>query len=414
MGVFWQPSTASQLSAVQTSPSSQPTGTCWQPTIGTQRRWCRHPVVTVEGAPGGAGPALAGLVAVADVAVGTGCAVRYRRVLAARATGSQLSAVQTLASLQSSGVPAVQMPAWQVSSPLQTSPSAQDVPFVTGAFWQPETGIAAVRRADVGVVAVERRPSRAGAALAGLVAVADVAVGARTCRPPTGVFSQPKTGSQLSVVQTLESLQSRVVPAVQMPRLTGLVAVADVAVGAGRAVSHRRVLAARDRVAAVGRADVGVVAVERRAAVQMPALTGLVAVADVRRRRRTCRPAPACSGSRGPGRSCRSCRRWSRCSRGRPGRADAALTGLVAVADVAVRTGRAVRHRRVLAARDRVAAVRRADVAVVAADRRILTAETASQLSAVQASESSQLIATSGSRERSRSCRPYTGSRRCS
>ena len=47
--------------------------------------------------------------------------------------------MQGLPSSQFSGVPAVQVPAWQVSAPLQTSPSAQEVPSATGVFWHPST-----------------------------------------------------------------------------------------------------------------------------------------------------------------------------------------------------------------------------------------------------------------------------------
>jgi len=43
--------------------------------------------------------------------------------------GSQLSVVHTLPSLQTGGVPAVQVPLWQVSSPLQRLPSAHEEPF---------------------------------------------------------------------------------------------------------------------------------------------------------------------------------------------------------------------------------------------------------------------------------------------
>jgi hypothetical protein len=50
------------------------------------------------------------------------------------ATALQLSVVQALPSLQLSGVPGVQAPLWQVSSPLQTSPSAHDEPFGTAVF----------------------------------------------------------------------------------------------------------------------------------------------------------------------------------------------------------------------------------------------------------------------------------------
>ena len=60
-------------------------------------------------------------------------------------------------------MPAAQVPLWQVSVPLQTLASAHDVPFVTG------------------------------------------------------VVVQPKAGLQLSVVQTLPSLQTSGVPAVQVP-----------------------------------------------------------------------------------------------------------------------------------------------------------------------------------------------------
>jgi uncharacterized membrane protein len=52
----------------------------------------------------------------------------------------QVSMVHGFTSSQSSGVPLVQTPAWQVSMPLQTSPSVHDVPFVTGVFWQPIIG----------------------------------------------------------------------------------------------------------------------------------------------------------------------------------------------------------------------------------------------------------------------------------
>ncbi len=49
------------------------------------------------------------------------------------AMGSQLSAVQALKSSHVSGVPDWQLPApSQVSSPLQTSPSSQDVPAASG------------------------------------------------------------------------------------------------------------------------------------------------------------------------------------------------------------------------------------------------------------------------------------------
>jgi hypothetical protein len=75
----------------------------------------------------------------------------------------QLSVVHAFESLQLSAVPAAQTPVWQVSAPLHTVVSAQLVPFATLACWQ------------------------------------------------------PVTGSQLSVLQTFESLQLRAVPAVHTP-----------------------------------------------------------------------------------------------------------------------------------------------------------------------------------------------------
>jgi hypothetical protein len=62
-------------------------------------------------------------------------------VLAQPLTALQLSVVQTLLSLQLRAVPAVHVPPWQVSSPLQTVLSAHDEPFGTAVFWQPVAGL---------------------------------------------------------------------------------------------------------------------------------------------------------------------------------------------------------------------------------------------------------------------------------
>src|SRR6266850_2210681 len=51
--------------------------------------------------------------------------------------GAQASAVQGLLSLQLRGVPGAQAPARQVSAPLQASPSEQEVPSGTGVWMQP-------------------------------------------------------------------------------------------------------------------------------------------------------------------------------------------------------------------------------------------------------------------------------------
>src|SRR3989442_1025728 len=53
------------------------------------------------------------------------------------ASGSQVSAVHGLASLQLSAVPARQRPAWHVSAPLHALPSLHEVPFATAACWHP-------------------------------------------------------------------------------------------------------------------------------------------------------------------------------------------------------------------------------------------------------------------------------------
>jgi hypothetical protein len=56
----------------------------------------------------------------------------------------------------------------------------------------------------------------------------------------TGVWLTPVTGSQASVVQELLSFVGGGVPATHAPALTGLGAVADRGVGAGRTVGLRR------------------------------------------------------------------------------------------------------------------------------------------------------------------------------
>jgi hypothetical protein len=55
--------------------------------------------------------------------------------------GLHPSVVQTLASLQLRGVPAVHVPLWHVSVPLQALPSAHAEPLGSGGFWQPVTGL---------------------------------------------------------------------------------------------------------------------------------------------------------------------------------------------------------------------------------------------------------------------------------
>jgi hypothetical protein len=106
-GVLEHPKTALQLSVVQTLPSLQVSGV---PPVQTPAWQVSAPLQTVPSAH----------------------AVPFRTgVLAQPVAGLQLSEVQTLPSLQLSGVPVVQVPLWQVSTPSQTSPSLHDEPFGT-------------------------------------------------------------------------------------------------------------------------------------------------------------------------------------------------------------------------------------------------------------------------------------------
>jgi hypothetical protein len=139
IGVFWQPLTGWQLSVVQLSPSLQLSPV---PAVHTPLWQVSAPLHT--------------LPSLQEVPFNTGVVVQPN-------TGSQLSVVHTLESLQLSAVPVVHTPPWQVSLPLHTLPSLQDVPFSTAVFWQPVAGL------------------------------------------------------QLSVVHTLESLQLSAVPAVHTP-----------------------------------------------------------------------------------------------------------------------------------------------------------------------------------------------------
>jgi hypothetical protein len=131
-------------------------------------------------------------------------------------TGVQVSVVQALASLQLSAVPAVQVPLWQLSVPLQTLASAHEVPFNAGACSQPKTelqvsvvqGLASLQLRAVPAVQNPdwqvSVPSQTSASAHG------VPLG-------TGVAVQPATGLQPSVVHGFASLQVRAVPAVQVP-----------------------------------------------------------------------------------------------------------------------------------------------------------------------------------------------------
>ena len=121
--------------------------------------------------------------------------------------------MHTFESLQLSDVPAVHVPPWQVSAPLQTLPSRHDVPLRTAVLVQP-------------VVALQVSVVHTLLSLQ-LSAVPAVQVPAWQVSAPlhtvpsrhevplaTAVFEQPNTGSQASVVHTFESLQLSAAPAV--------------------------------------------------------------------------------------------------------------------------------------------------------------------------------------------------------
>src|SRR5262249_10102931 len=185
--------------------------------------------------------------------------------------------------------------------------------------------VAGVGGADVVVVAIEGRAALANAALTRLGAIADVAVGAGGAVGDGSVRAAARGvagvgGARIGVV----AVQRRA--GLADAGLAGFGAIAGIAVGAGRA-GVRRVLATELRIAAVGGADVVVVAV----------------------------------GGRGAGHAAAD----------RRSRADATLALIARRADVAVVAGRAVGGGGVRADAGRgIARVGGAGIEIVAIDRR--------------------------------------------
>jgi hypothetical protein len=130
--------------------------------------------------------------------------------------GLQVSVVHTLLSLQFGGVPAVQVPLWQVSAPLQALLSVHEVPLATLVLAQPvvalqESLVQTLLSLQLSAVpAVQVPPWQVSAPL-------HTVLSAHAVPFNTGAFWQPKVALQESVVQTLESLQLSGVPAVQVP-----------------------------------------------------------------------------------------------------------------------------------------------------------------------------------------------------
>jgi hypothetical protein len=130
--------------------------------------------------------------------------------------GLQLSVVQTLPSLQSRGLPAVQVPFWQVSLPLHASLSAQDVPFSTGVVVHPVAGlhesvVQGLPSSQLGAVPAVQTPAWQ------VSAPSQASPSLHEVPLSTGVCVQPNTVSQPSVVQGLLSLQLSGVPVVHTP-----------------------------------------------------------------------------------------------------------------------------------------------------------------------------------------------------
>jgi hypothetical protein len=189
---FWHPTTGSQLSVVQTLLSLQLSAV---PAAQTPLWHVSLPLQTVPSAHG--------------VPFRTGTWVHPK-------AGSQLSVVQTLESLQLSAVPGVHAPFWQVSLPLQTLPSVHELPLATLLLWQPAIGsqLSAVHglpSLQLRAVPVVQVPAwQVSAPLHTLPSAHDVPLVTLACW-------QPSAGVQESVVQTLLSSQLGAVPAVQTP-----------------------------------------------------------------------------------------------------------------------------------------------------------------------------------------------------
>jgi hypothetical protein len=130
--------------------------------------------------------------------------------------GTQASVVQALPSLQVSGVPAVQVPPWQVSPPLHRLPSEHDEPLATATFWQPVAGLqlSVVQTLESlhvrAVPLVHVPPWHVSAPLQTFASAQEVPLA-------TLVTVQPVVALHPSVVHGLLSLQMSGVPAVQVP-----------------------------------------------------------------------------------------------------------------------------------------------------------------------------------------------------
>jgi hypothetical protein len=130
--------------------------------------------------------------------------------------GLQESVVQGFESLQLSAVPAAQVPDWHVSAPLHALPSGHGVPFDTGVVVHPVEGLqpSVVHTLPSlqlgGVPAVQLPDWQVSGPSQALPSEHEVPFA-------TAVLTQPVAGLQESVVHGLPSLQLGAVPAVQLP-----------------------------------------------------------------------------------------------------------------------------------------------------------------------------------------------------
>jgi len=221
---------------------------------------------------------------------------------------------------------------------------------------------------DPAAAAGRRRARRADARLAGLFAVAEVAVDARRTIRDRGAQAAglrvAGLGRARIVVRAADG-GARLADA----GVADLDAVAEVAVAARRAVRHRRVIAAGRRVAQVGGAVVVVVAVEHGARRTDASLARLAAVAQVpvAARRAVGRDPVLAAGDGVAGVD--GARVPVVAVERDAMRAAAVLARVVAVAHVGVATRGPVRDHGVLAAGDRIAGVRGTRVGVGAGER---------------------------------------------
>jgi len=127
-----------------------------------------------------------------------------------------VSVVHALPSLQLSGAPGAQTPAWHVSAPLHTVASSQDVPFGSAGCWQPSVGLQesvvhGFESSQLSATPAVQTPAwQVSLPLHTVASAHDVLFGSALCE-------QPVMALQASAVQGLPSSQLSGVPGWQTP-----------------------------------------------------------------------------------------------------------------------------------------------------------------------------------------------------